>query len=135
MRKRVSSVMRNRARQLRKHATDAENHLWNLLRTMKPLGYHFRRQVSFRAYILDFAEHSHKLVIEVDGDQHAQPENRMRDALRDKVLHHEGYAVIRVSNLDVNENMDGIVREIMRLSPPPGRLRRPTSPQGGGLNN
>jgi very-short-patch-repair endonuclease len=56
-----------RARNLRTHATDAERKLWYKLRELKALGYHFRRQVPFRSYILDFVEHSAKFVIELDG--------------------------------------------------------------------
>jgi hypothetical protein len=70
-----------RARNLRTHTTDAERKLWYKLRELKALGYHFRRQVPFRSYILDFVEHSAKLVIELDGGQHGEDAHRSRDAI------------------------------------------------------
>ena len=109
--------------------------MWYRLRTLKAIGFHFRRQAPFRSYVLDFVEHTRKLVIELDGAQHAEMRHRVRDEIRDRTLAAAGYQVLRMSNVDVLQNMDGTIEYIVAVlgaRPPPGRLRRPTSPQGGG---
>ena len=83
--------------------TKAEKALWRLLRESFP-GWHFRKQVPIRHYIADFASHSAKLVIEVDGGQHAT-EN---DAPRSAIIEAEGYRVIRFWNNEVLGNPDGV---------------------------
>jgi very-short-patch-repair endonuclease len=113
MRTRLRSGTKERARELRRAATPAEKILWRKLRELKPLGLHFRRQVPFRAYILDFVEHTRKLVIEVDGDTHAATDSRVRDKVRDQILKSEGYCVLRLWNFEVRENVDGIVEKIL----------------------
>lgn len=122
-----------RARQLRGALTDAEKKLWRKLRDLNRQGFHFRRQVPFRSYILDFAEHTARIAIELDGSQHGLPENAARDAVRDRLLASEGYRILRFWNDDVYENLDGVVEAIVRElhRPPPGSLRDPTSPQRG----
>jgi very-short-patch-repair endonuclease len=97
-----------RARSLRKNATMAERILWASLRQLKPAGLHFRRQAPFRHYILDFACHSAKLVVEVDGSQHADPEDMHHDAIRTAFLNSQGYRVLRFWNVDVITNSRGI---------------------------
>lgn len=68
------------ARQLRKNSTDAERLIWSYLRSRSLEGIKFRRQQSFGPYIVDFVSTEKKLVIELDGGQHA--ENRTLDAKR-----------------------------------------------------
>ena len=126
-----------RARTLRTHATDAERKLWYKLREFRALGYHFRGQVPFRSYILDFVEHSAKFVIELDGGQHGEDKHRSRDEIRDSTVRSEGYRVMRFWNTDVLTDVDLIAESILaqlkaETVPPPGRLRRPASPRGGG---
>src|SRR5213080_4870918 len=60
-----------RARSLRKNATEAEQRLWYALRLLKPLGMHFRRQVPLGPYFPDFVCHRSKIIVELDGSQHA----------------------------------------------------------------
>ncbi len=110
--------MKSLARKLRSNATDTERLLWRELRALNAQGCHFRRQAPFDFYVLDFVEHSRLLVIEIDGDQHGLPENRIKDERRDRYLRGRGYAVLRVSNNDVRKNMDGVIREILRLITP-----------------
>src|SRR6476646_9145829 len=102
-----------RARNLRTHATDAERKLWYKLRELKALGYHFRRQVPFRSYILDFVEHSAKLVIELDGGQHGEDAHRSRDEIRDSALRSEGYRVMRFWNADVLTDADLVTEYLL----------------------
>jgi very-short-patch-repair endonuclease len=103
------------ARQLRRDATVPEQKLWRQLRDMNQLGYHFRRQAPFRAYILDFVEHTHRIVIELDGDQHASPENMARDMERDRMLESEGYLVLRSPNSDVMNNLDRTIEYLLQI--------------------
>ncbi len=67
----------NRARQLRKTMTPQEAKLWIQLRLLRPRGYHFRRQDPFKSWCLDFVCFKHRLVIEVDGGQHAGAHKRI----------------------------------------------------------
>lgn len=89
--------------------TNAERVLWRVLRENFP-GYHFRKQVPFGPYIADFASHGAKLVIEVDGGQHA--EQQAYDAKRTAFLEGEGYAVLRFWNNDVLANTEGVMTQI-----------------------
>ena len=135
MRARLKPGAIGHARFLRAHATDVERKLWYRLRALRTVGFHFRRQAPFRSYILDFVEHSRRVVIELDGGQHGDAAHRVRDQMRDRLLISEGYCVLRYWNVDVLQNIDGTIEYIVSVldsRPPPGRLRRPTSPQGGG---
>ena len=135
MRKRLKPGTIGRARSLRARATDVERKVWYRLRGLKVIGFHFRRQAPFRSNILDFVEHTRGLVIELDGAQHADIRHKVRDEIRDRTLTAEGYQVLRFSNRDVLKNIDGTIEyvvSVLNARPPPGRLRRPTSPQGGG---
>ncbi len=91
---------------------------------LRQLGYHFRRQAPFRSYILDFVEHNHRVVIELDGEQHGRPENEMLDAVRDRVLIGQDYIVMRFWNGEITENLDGVVEGIIRVlrDRPPTRI-------------
>jgi very-short-patch-repair endonuclease len=101
-----------RARELRKQMPPAEAAMWNALRALKPLGLHFRRQVPLGRYFADFACHHPKLVIEVDGDTHV---SESYDAERDRFMEREGYRVLRVSNRDVLDNLDGVIETVLNL--------------------
>jgi len=113
MRTRFKPGTIDRARLLRKRATDAERKLWYILRGLRAQGFHFRRQVPFRGYILDFVEHSARLVVELDGSQDAQPKHRAADEIRDRVLLSEGYRVLRFSNFDALTRPWGIAQSIV----------------------
>lgn len=129
MRARLKPGMKENARDMRLKPTDAERKLWYKLRELNAQGYHFRRQAPFRSYILDFVEHSAKIVIELDGSQHGLPGQSRKDEIRDQTLARENYRVLRFFNSDVNENIEGVVEAIARqLTPtphPPRSARRP----------
>ena len=109
------------ARERRKTMSVPEAKLWNALRELRPLGHHFRRQVPIGRYYADFCCHKRCLVVEVDGDTHFYDEAIAYDAVRDAFLRLEGYRVLRVTNLDVMRNFDGVMTEILSLleQPPP----------------
>ncbi len=97
------------ARKLRKNATDAERTLWQELRLLRGQGYHFRRQVPLGPFVADFACHRCKLVVEVDGGQHGTEEGSAADDQRSEQLARLGYKVLRFWNVDVFENIEGVV--------------------------
>ena len=99
-----------RARQMRRAATDAEIRMWRLLREYFPEA-RFRQQVPLRHFIADFASHRMKVVIEIDGGQHADE----KDARRTAIIEAEGYRVIRFWNNEVLENGDGCVIRLGQL--------------------
>src|SRR5258708_16719573 len=83
---------------------------------LKPQGFHFRKQVPFRDYVLDFVEHSTRVVIELDGRQHGEEMNRPRDARRDELLRSESYHVLRFWNYEVVEDIGAVVDLIYRTA-------------------
>jgi methionine synthase I (cobalamin-dependent) len=95
----------------RKNPTEAENVLWNHLRSDQ-LGYSFRRQHIIGNYITDFICLSKKLIIEVDGLIHQLPDNKLSDEIRTQWLNNKGYKVIRVSN---NEVLGGIDQALLKI--------------------
>lgn len=98
------------ARILRRDKTPAERKLWRALREFNAGGdVHFRQQAPIGHFIADFCEHTRKLIIEVDGGQHNEPENVRRDAERTAWLHSRGYRVIRFSNIDVFKNLESVI--------------------------
>lgn len=92
-------------RGLRNNMTDAERKIWQILRGRQIAGYKFRRQHPYYNYILDFVCLEKKLVVEVDGGQHADsPEDRVRD----EFLRLGGFTVVRFWNHDVLTKLDEV---------------------------
>lgn len=127
-----------RAQTLRKTATDAERILWSALRDFKRFGLHFRRQAPIGRYIVDFACHRSKIVVELDGSQHAKGQAIEYDSKRTAFLNSRGYRVLRFWNTDVIENLHGVcdaihaaAKENPPTRPPSLKLRRTTSPRRG----
>jgi very-short-patch-repair endonuclease len=108
----VSAVRRNMAKRLRANTTTAEDRLWQKLRRFPMTGSHFRRQVPIGPYVADFACMAARLIIEVDGSQHGDDENRRHDDVRTRWLESKGYRVLRVWNNDLTSNMDGVLEAI-----------------------
>jgi len=96
---------------MRAEPTGAERKLWwNLRHRLALPASHFRRQVHLGRYIVDFASHSLKIVIEIDGGQHALQSKQ--DAMRTKFLESEGYRVLRFWNNEALGNIDGVLEVI-----------------------
>jgi very-short-patch-repair endonuclease len=102
-----------RARALRRRQTDAEIKLWRYLRDLNRAGFQFRHQAPIGPYIVDFASHTHRLVVEVDGSQHGWSREAASDRARSDWLQSEGYRVVRFWNSDVLLNMPVVIGEIM----------------------
>jgi very-short-patch-repair endonuclease len=118
------------ARQLRRNQTEAEKALWMALRHRQLNQLKFRRQVPIGRYIVDFICFENRLVIELDGGQHADAEKY--DEERTKWLKSQGFVVVRFWNNDVMSNMEGVLMRIVELTakPPHPTLSR----EGRGLN-
>jgi lysyl-tRNA synthetase class 2 len=101
------------AKRLRRDQTDAERVLWFRLRDRRLDGWKFRRQAPVDRYVVDFLCADARLIVELDGGQHAT--NAERDAGRTKVLEAFGYLVVRFWNSDVLGNTEGVLEEIMSL--------------------
>jgi very-short-patch-repair endonuclease len=118
---------RARARQLRRNPTDAERLLWRKLRFWQVDGLKFRRQQPLGPYIVDFVCLEKRLVIEVDGGQHAEDANY--DNNRDACLQEQGFIVLKFWNNDVLKNTDGVMDVIVEKLKCTPYLN--PSPQGG----
>ena len=111
----------NRARTLRKNSTNAELRLWQRLRARALRGYKFVRQEPIGPYVVDFVCREERLIIELDGGQHAES---MRDLMRDRWLTERGYRVLRFWNNDVFANIEGVWETISAaLAADPERRR------------
>ena len=122
-----------RSRELRSEQTDAERRLWHRLRARQINGHKFVRQKPIGPYIVDFICREWRLVVEVDGGQHA---GNPRDAVRDRWLTDDGYRVLRFWNNDVLQNMAGVLEMIAgalpaEVPPHPTRSARRPLPAGG----
>lgn len=104
-------VASDRARQLRRNATDAEIRLWSRLRRKQLAGFRFRRQHPLGSYIVDFFCPEARLIVEVDGGQHG--EENAHDARRTEWLEARGYRVARFWNNEVLSNTDGVLTAIL----------------------
>lgn len=101
-----------RCRDLRKNQTDAERKLWSILRNHQLSGVKFRRQFSVGRCIIDFYSPEYRLGIEADGGQHYQDKGRRRDELRTKELSHLGVKILRFSDRDILNNLEGVCEVI-----------------------
>ncbi|MCI0531037.1 MAG: endonuclease domain-containing protein [candidate division Zixibacteria bacterium] len=91
--------------------TPAERKLWAGLRDNR-LGVRFRRQVPIGEYVADFLSMKNKLIVEVDGSQHLQSENAMKDQKRDAYFHSQGFTVLRYLNSEVLQNHNSVLQDI-----------------------
>ncbi|MFM5954047.1 MAG: endonuclease domain-containing protein [Novosphingobium sp.] len=127
-----------RSRELRRNATEAERKLWPQLSGRKLHGARFNRQFPIGQFICDFVCREKRLVIEIDGGQHAM--NAEYDSRRTHFLNSQGYVVLRFWNNEVLDNLDGVLMRIgealdNRPSPSPSRRREgslwTSDPAGG----
>ncbi len=127
----ISPKQLGSARRLRRSLTGAERLLWKHLRAHRFGRAGFRRQSPMGPYIVDFVYHKAKLVIEIDGGQHAEAEQIAADRRRTVWLAARGYRVMRFWNNEVLKNIDGVLDKIeiaLRARPPSLTLPR----KGGG---
>lgn len=110
-RHRVKPIILQHARDLRQPLTPAERKVWAAVRNCG-LGYKIRRQHPISRFIANFYCAEAKLVIEIDGDTHAEPAQVEYDAARTAWLEAHGHHVIRFSNREVYENLDSVLETI-----------------------
>jgi very-short-patch-repair endonuclease len=106
----VSEAKAERAREMRRAATAAEQVLWQALRGNKLSGYHFRRQQVIDGFVVDFYCNAVGLVIEVDGGIHSCQKGY--DTERDEVLCRRNLHVLRFSNDEVLSQLSDVVQRI-----------------------
>lgn len=97
------------AKSLRRRLTDVEKKLWYQLRDRRFQGIKFRRQYPIGRYFVDFICVEKKLIIELDGSQHA---DNPKDIVRDNWLKNEGYVIIRFWNNEIIQNLDGVLQVV-----------------------
>lgn len=100
------------ARELRKNMSDSEKLFWSKVRRKQISGFQFYRQRVIEDYIVDFYCPKAKLVVEIDGGQHYSGKEKRNDALRDNRLKDLGLRVLRFSNLDVLQKIEGVLEEV-----------------------
>ncbi|MES1974044.1 MAG: DUF559 domain-containing protein [Pseudomonadota bacterium] len=125
--------LHERAAHMRRNPTEPEKRLWWCLSNSQLGGFKFRRQSVVGPFIADFLCPQRALIVEVDGDTH----DDVKDRLRDDALARDGFRVVRVSNLDVMTNIEGVAQVILdALTATLPRWERPhpnPSPEGEGL--
>jgi very-short-patch-repair endonuclease len=99
---------------LRNNATIQERMLWSKLRGGN-LGFKFQRQHSIGKYVVDFYCSSKKLIIEIDGIQHDNIQDKDYDTERTKYFESLGYKVLRFWNNEINTNIDGVIMLIQEI--------------------
>ena len=107
------STPRERARRLRREETEAERFLWARLRARQLSGAKFRRQYTIGPFIADFCCLEHRLIIELDGGQHASEVEK--DEARSEFLRKEGYEVLRFWNHEVFLETELVLQRIADL--------------------
>lgn len=113
------------ARQMRNAPTSPEQMLWRQLRNSRMEGFKFRRQTVIAPYICDFFCPAKALVVELDGDTHDPHE----DARRDAALAQQGFTILRFTNVEVAENLDGVLEAILlKVRALPPRFTHPPTP-------
>ncbi len=119
--------MKRSAKELRKNSTDAEKCLWYHIRNRQLAGFKVRRQHIIPPFIVDFVCIEKKLIIEVDGGQHA--ENLESDTERSEFLKNQGYRILRFWDHEVLQNGNSVLQvilsnlEIANPSPQPSPLK------------
>jgi very-short-patch-repair endonuclease len=128
----MSDIQRSRAKQLRRAMTHAETLLWRHLKADRLAGLNFRRQTPIGNYIADFVAHSHKLIVEVDGESHGFEERIRHDERRDRWFESRGFRVLRFANDDVMKNLEGVALAIAEAAEQAAPLSLTLPRKGGG---
>jgi very-short-patch-repair endonuclease len=102
---------KGKVRELRKNLTEAERLLWKNLRLRQIEGYKFRRQQPIGEYIVDFVRFEKRLIVKVDGGQHA--EEIAYDSKRDEWLKSQGFSILRFWNHQVSKEIEAVKERIL----------------------
>lgn len=107
-----NTKLKTYSQELRKNMTDAEKLLWSKLRKRQLKDIQFYRQRIIGDYIVDFYCPKANLIIEIDGGQHYSKEGTEKDKVRDDYMSKQGYRVLRFSDREAFENLDGVIQRI-----------------------
>ena len=109
------SLERNRgfARPMRHVPNEPERKFWQRVRNRQLGGHKFKRQVLIGSYIVDYVCIERKFIVELDGEQHSK--QKAYDKKRDAFLQEEGYRVVRILNIDLQENRDGVLDRLLQM--------------------
>ena len=100
------------SRRLRREQTEAEQALWEMLRDRKLNGLKFRRQAIMEHFVLDFYCHEQRLLIELDGPIHLDPDIAAYDAERQAFIQARGIRVLRFTNDQIMNHADNVLATI-----------------------
>ena len=100
------------ARVLRANSTEAEKLFWGRVKSGQINGHKFRRQVPIGDYVVDFLCVKQKLIVELDGGQHAVQTEK--DGIRSDWLISQGFRILRFWNNEVMENLEGVLDEVQK---------------------
>jgi very-short-patch-repair endonuclease len=106
-------TLKSRAQILRADPTPAEQAMWEILRDRRLEGIKFRRQKALSIFVADFYCAELKLVVELDGDVHADPRQAAHDGNRDSYLRSVGCTILRFPNRDLFENREAVLTSIL----------------------
>ncbi len=109
-----NNKLKEHSRELRKNMTEAEIYLWVNIRLKQLKGLQFYRQKIIGNYIVDFYCPRAKLVIEVDGSQHYVEPKIESDKARDAYLIEQGLKVLRFTDADIFENIEGVIDVLLK---------------------
>jgi very-short-patch-repair endonuclease len=118
-----------RAAEMRRNPTEPEKRMWRILSGSRMGGWKFRRQAVLPPFITDFLCPAARLIVEVDGDTHDDGKDRVRD----DAMASRGYQTLRVTNLDVMTNLEGVWFVINEALATAARPHPNPSPEGEGL--
>ena len=105
-----------KAREIRNQLTPPERQFWNALRSMPSYKDHpFNRQKPLGEYIVDFYCHEYRLIVEIDGDTHGTEEAQAKDQRRTAFLESNGLRVVRFTNREVLNNIEGVMESLENL--------------------
>ncbi|TFF21846.1 endonuclease domain-containing protein [Jiella endophytica] len=111
----VPEIHRKNARRMRRAMTEAELKFWNAVRAHRLMGLGFRRQLPVAGFIVDFACPEYHLIVEIDGSQHGDDLDVVRDALRTEWLEQAGWTVVRFWNDEVLRDIDGACAHVLAV--------------------
>lgn len=94
--------------------TEAEKVLWEHLRARRFLNLKFRRQHPILDFVADFYCHEHKLIVEADGKYHDEDDSKYYDTERTKELQGYGFSVIRFSNFEILNDIEGVLKQLKK---------------------
>jgi len=110
-----NTKLKKYARALRRNMTDAERLLWSKVRRKQLKGFQFYRQRIIGNYIADFYCPKANVIIEIDGGQHYNNEGLKADEVRDDYMKNQGFKVLRFSDRDVIENLNGVMERVYEV--------------------